>query len=109
MNRRVELKNHQREIYYFRLRLVLSLIFVLVMLFLLLLALGHAIAGLTAAYPAPRIVTTNYDRHLTSAATALSLDLDVYEAPALPVGDDFEGIVHLHGSGFSEGQGVTQK
>ncbi|MDO8412794.1 MAG: penicillin-binding protein 2 [Gallionellaceae bacterium] len=36
MNRRVELKNHQREIYYFRLRLVLSLIFVLVMLFLLL-------------------------------------------------------------------------
>ncbi|TAJ79526.1 MAG: penicillin-binding protein 2 [Gallionellaceae bacterium] len=36
MNRRVELKNHQREIYYFRLRLVLSLGFVLVMLFILL-------------------------------------------------------------------------
>lgn len=57
-----------------------------------------AIAGLAAAYPTPRIVTTNYDRHLTSAATSLSLDPDVYEAPALPVGDDFEGIVHLHGS-----------
>lgn len=57
-----------------------------------------AIAGLAAAYPTPKIVTTNYDRHLTSAATSLSLDHDVYEAPALPIGDDFEGIVHLHGS-----------
>jgi penicillin-binding protein 2 len=37
MNRHVELKNHQREIYYFRLRLVLSLGFVAVMLFILLL------------------------------------------------------------------------
>jgi penicillin-binding protein 2 len=36
MNRYVELKNHQREIYYFRLRLVLSLGFVAVMLFILL-------------------------------------------------------------------------
>lgn len=37
MNRYVELKNHQREIYYFRLRLVLSLGFVAVMLLILLL------------------------------------------------------------------------
>ncbi len=36
MKRRVELKNHQREIYYFRLRLMLSLGFVLVMLLILL-------------------------------------------------------------------------
>jgi len=36
MNRNVELKNHQREIFYFRLRLVLSLGFVAVMLFILL-------------------------------------------------------------------------
>ena len=36
MKRRVELKNLQREIYYFRLRLVLSVGFVLVMLFILL-------------------------------------------------------------------------
>ena len=36
MNHRVEFKNHQREIYYFRLRLVLSLGFVLVLLFILL-------------------------------------------------------------------------
>jgi penicillin-binding protein 2 len=37
MNRYIELKNHQREIYYFRLRLILSLGFVGVMLFILLL------------------------------------------------------------------------
>ncbi|MFH0934996.1 MAG: penicillin-binding protein 2 [Pseudomonadota bacterium] len=36
MNRNIELKNHQREIYYFRLRLVLSLVVVAVMLLLLL-------------------------------------------------------------------------
>ncbi|HLP98045.1 MAG TPA: penicillin-binding protein 2 [Sideroxyarcus sp.] len=36
MNRHVELKNHQREIFYFRLRLVLSLGFVALMLFILL-------------------------------------------------------------------------
>ena len=37
MNRYIELKNHQREIYYFRLRLVLSLGFVAVLLLILLL------------------------------------------------------------------------
>lgn len=37
MTRHVELRNHQREIYYFRLRLVLSLGVVLVMMFVLLL------------------------------------------------------------------------
>src|SRR5512135_1737398 len=36
MSRHIELKNHQREIYYFRLRLVLSLGFVVVMLLILL-------------------------------------------------------------------------
>ncbi|HEY9289902.1 MAG TPA: SIR2 family protein [Microlunatus sp.] len=61
-------------------------------------ALHHAIVRLAGAYPNPRVVTTNYDRHLTSAASAHSLGLDVYQAPALPVGDDFEGVVHLHGS-----------
>ncbi|QXT62089.1 DUF4020 domain-containing protein [Tessaracoccus palaemonis] len=61
-------------------------------------ALHHAITGLAVSYPSPRIVTTNYDRHLTSSAIPSSVALDVYEAPALPLGDDFEGVVHLHGS-----------
>lgn len=59
-------------------------------------SLHEVITALAAAYPRPRIVTTNYDRHLTSCSAAAGLD--VYEAPALPVGDDFEGVVHLHGS-----------
>ncbi|MGL5862900.1 MAG: DUF4020 domain-containing protein [Phycicoccus sp.] len=43
-------------------------------------------------------MTTNYDRHLTAAADAASLDIEVFRGPALPAGDDFAGIVHLHGA-----------
>lgn len=57
-----------------------------------------AIVGIAGASRVARVVTTNYDLHLTEAATSLGLDLKIYEAPALPVGDDFDGIVHLHGS-----------
>lgn len=60
--------------------------------------LHQAIVRLASVHPSPRIVTTNYDVHLTTAAVAEGLSLPVYEAPALPVGDDFQGIVHLHGS-----------
>ncbi len=53
-----------------------------------------------------RIVTTNFDRHFTSAAraqfgskTAVFDDgCAVFRAPALPLGRDFHGIVYLHGS-----------
>ena len=41
MKRHVELKNHQREIYYFRLRLVLSLGFVVTMLLILLIRFAY--------------------------------------------------------------------
>jgi hypothetical protein len=61
-------------------------------------ALHQAVVRLASVHPSPRIVTTNYDVHLTTAAIAEALALPVYEAPALPVGDDFQGIVHLHGS-----------
>jgi len=60
--------------------------------------LHKAIVSLASAHPSPRIVTTNYDLHLMTAAVAEGLSLPVYEGPALPIGDDFEGIVHLHGS-----------
>lgn len=60
--------------------------------------LHRAIIRLAKANPNPRIVTTNYDLHLTTAATDCGLELTTYEAPALPVGDDFEGLVYLHGS-----------
>jgi hypothetical protein len=58
-----------------------------------------ALVRLASAPGRPRIVTTNFDDHLTTASTAALLpDGDVWVGPALPLGDDFSGIVHLHGS-----------
>jgi hypothetical protein len=46
-----------------------------------------------------RIVTTNFDDHFRGAAqTVYGAPPEVCRAPALPLGDDFKGIVHLHGS-----------
>jgi hypothetical protein len=42
-----------------------------------------------------RLVTTNYDRHLSTVLAGQ--DVAEYLAPALPMGDDFDGIVYLHG------------
>lgn len=44
-----------------------------------------------------RIVTTNQDEMLERAMEILGIDLRVFDAPALPYGNDFSGIVHLHG------------
>ncbi len=49
-----------------------------------------------------RVVTTNFDPHFTGAATELGWTVPVYQAPALPLGHDFFGIVHLHGSSQDE-------
>ncbi len=46
-----------------------------------------------------RLITTNFDLHFETAANALfEAAPDVYRAPALPVGYDFSGIVHVHGA-----------
>lgn len=47
-----------------------------------------------------RIVTTNFDNHFTDAAKEVFSESAVgeYHAPALPLGDDLEGIVYLHGA-----------
>jgi len=47
-----------------------------------------------------RIVTTNFDDHFSAAARTVFKKEQVaeYYAPALPLGDDFDGIVYLHGS-----------
>ncbi|RYE43120.1 MAG: DUF4020 domain-containing protein [Hyphomicrobiales bacterium] len=45
-----------------------------------------------------RVVTTNFDRHFETAANALfDSGPRLYHAPALPLGYDFTGIVHVHG------------
>jgi hypothetical protein len=47
-----------------------------------------------------RLVTTNFDDHFASAALEVFSGEcpELFFAPALPVGNDFAGIVHVHGS-----------
>ncbi|MGW6130219.1 SIR2 family protein [Cellulomonas sp. NPDC055163] len=59
--------------------------------------LHDALAKLATASGHPRIVTTNYDNHLHNALKQVGVRHAVFEAPALPAGNDFEGLVHLHG------------
>jgi hypothetical protein len=61
-------------------------------------ALHAAIAELASAGPAIRVVTTNYDLHLSRSLRSLGRPFTEHAAPALPLGDDFDGIVYLHGS-----------
>lgn len=61
-------------------------------------ALHEAIVDLAAATKAPRIVTTNFDLHLSSVIEARGLEWGEYTGPALPMGHEFEGVVYLHGS-----------
>lgn len=58
----------------------------------------RALARLVTAAGAP-IVTTNYDQHIETAASETALDLgEAYSGPALPLGREVRGLVHLHGS-----------
>jgi hypothetical protein len=62
-------------------------------------ALHSAIVDLAGVGGDFRVVTTNYDDHLTAAAVSSSIPIaDTWFGPALPVGWDFSGLVHLHGS-----------
>lgn len=46
-----------------------------------------------------RVVTTNFDPLFTEASNEIwSNTPEIYTAPALPLGYDFEGIVHIHGA-----------
>ena len=58
--------------------------------------------NLTALYRNPeslRIVTTNFDKLFEEAATTkFGTQPEAFRAPALPLGSDFNGIVHVHGS-----------
>ena len=58
-------------------------------------AAHRAVCDLARAMGAIRIVTTNYDRHLSAC---LPEGTRVYEAPDFPGDGDFAGVVHLHGS-----------
>ncbi len=59
-------------------------------------SLHRAIAKLATSHGRPRIVTTNYDRHLSSALSDAGHTAREFVAPALPLGGDFEGVVWLY-------------
>lgn len=44
------------------------------------------------------VVTTNFDSCFESAATRIGMSLHSFVSPALPLGNDFSGLIHLHGS-----------
>lgn len=58
-----------------------------------------AIAQLAATSGKFRVVTTNFDLHLETAAAAAGVSpVDVWHSPALPIGSDYAGLVYLHSS-----------
>jgi hypothetical protein len=60
--------------------------------------LHHSIAGLFRSAESVRLVTTNYDRHLETALwERWNQNVEVFRAPAMPLGGDFSGVVCLHG------------
>ncbi len=63
-------------------------------------ALHEALVGIFETPEKLRIVTTNFDTHFTMASRQRFTDKfpEVFCAPALPLGGEFNGIVHIHGS-----------
>ena len=45
-----------------------------------------------------RVVTTNFDKKFEDAAESMGRQMRIYQAPALPMGDSFDGMVYLHGN-----------
>ena len=61
--------------------------------------LHHDLTALYRNLESLRIVTTNFDTLFDDAAKERFGALpEVFQAPALPLGTDFNGIVHIHGS-----------
>lgn len=67
-----------------------------------------AIAQLASACKTPKVVTTNFDEHVTTAARELACDIgEQYNAPAVPLGRSFRGLVHLHGAVSRDAQDLV--
>ncbi len=67
----------------------------------------RAVARLAASSATIRVVTTNYDLHLSRQLRRHAGTVPTYRAPALPRGDDFEGLVYLHGNVDQRPQDLT--
>lgn len=62
-------------------------------------SLHKDIVGLFDSPDKLRIVTTNFDHHFETTISARwnTVAPEIFAAPALPLGDDFAGLVYLHG------------
>lgn len=61
--------------------------------------LHKALLNLFTDISSVRVVTTNFDRHFSTATRGIFGEpAEEFYAPALPLGHDFRGIVYLHGS-----------
>lgn len=60
--------------------------------------LHHALISLFRDESAVRVVTTNFDRHFTTALRGRYPHVDIFTAPALPLGRDWTGLTYLHGA-----------
>lgn len=58
----------------------------------------RVIYNLFSSHKDIKIVTTNYDQMFEKVTEFNPDDCDVYDYPALPAGDEFNGIVHIHGN-----------
>jgi hypothetical protein len=60
--------------------------------------LHHHLLELFISLDNVRLVTTNFDTHFSTASKDVFGNApEIFYAPALPLGDDFSGIVYLHG------------
>lgn len=57
-----------------------------------------AIVRLAVASNAPKIITTNFDSLIQRAWSERTENYEQFVGPAVPLGDDFTGLVQLHGS-----------
>ena len=60
--------------------------------------LHEAIIDLFPNMEGVKIVTTNYDQMFEHVLDSREADYSVYNAPALPLGCDIHGIIHIHGN-----------
>ena len=61
-------------------------------------ALHEAIVDLFLSPEKVKIVTTNYDQMFEQVLEEREVNVPIYNSPALPLGSDFTGIIHIHGN-----------
>lgn len=60
--------------------------------------LHKAIIDLFYSYDDVKIVTTNYDQMFEQVIAEVHAEAPIYNSPALPLGNDVSGIIHIHGN-----------